>query len=144
MNNTSETFHSVVAPGITRQRMFDLICCGFEGGVGYWCQIMDYENPDQIKVTYKHNELPLTEKGAVLCQEFEDGYGGQDDEGYWLGEDGNRLEVLKLDQAAYKRGLEIMSEKYPRHFRNFLDENEDAETGDVFVQCALLGEIVYG
>jgi len=37
-----------------------------------------------------------------------------------------------------------MAEKYPRHFHNFLEENDDAETGDVFIQCCLFGEIVYG
>jgi len=37
-----------------------------------------------------------------------------------------------------------MAEKYPRHFANFAQEAEDAETGDVFIQCCVLGEIVYG
>lgn len=37
-----------------------------------------------------------------------------------------------------------MAEKWPRHFGNFISENEDAETGDVFIQLALLGDIVYG
>jgi len=52
--------------------------------------------------------------------------------------------VLRLDRAALEPGLQIMAEKYPRHFANFAQEAEDAETGDVFIQCCVLGEIVYG
>jgi hypothetical protein len=42
------------------------------------------------------------------------------------------------------KGLQVMAEKYPVHFNNFDSDNFDAETGDVFLQCSLFGEIVYG
>ena len=41
-------------------------------------------------------------------------------------------------------GLAIMAEKYPRHFADLLNENDDADTHDVFMQCVVLGEVVYG
>jgi hypothetical protein len=37
-----------------------------------------------------------------------------------------------------------MQEQYPRHFSNFISENYDAETGDVFLQCCLLGKVKFG
>jgi hypothetical protein len=37
-----------------------------------------------------------------------------------------------------------MAEKYPHHFADFIEGAEDAETSDVFVQCAVLGGIVFG
>jgi hypothetical protein len=37
-----------------------------------------------------------------------------------------------------------MAREAPQHFADFLNENDDADTGDVFVQCCLLGEIRYG
>lgn len=49
-----------------------------------------------------------------------------------------------LNAQALTEGLSTMQSKYPRHFGNFLSEDDDAETSDVFVQCCLFGEIVYG
>jgi len=37
-----------------------------------------------------------------------------------------------------------MGEKYDWHLKNFIEENDDAETADVFLQCCVLGDIVYG
>jgi hypothetical protein len=45
--------------------------------------------------------------------------------------------------AAIKSGLKVMAEKYPHHWQDFVSENDDAITGDVFLQCCLFGEIVY-
>lgn len=114
-------------------RIADLLCCGFEGGVGYWCQIVDYTVPAEPRsvwgedTIYKHVDYPLT-GGAVICRDAEG-----EEEGTWT-----------LDQAAIERGLKLMAEKAPRHWADFLAENEDADTGDCFIQMALLGEIVYG
>ncbi len=49
-----------------------------------------------------------------------------------------------LTLAKIKKGLTIMANKYPKHFASILQDNTDADTADVLLQCALLGEIVYG
>lgn len=128
---------------ITDDRLFDLLTCGFEGGVGYWCLIADYENPDNENVRFTHSQLPLTKNGAVVCQCADD-HTTLDDEGFLINTSGERLPLLKLDREACQRGLQIMLHKYPEHFANFLGRREDAETGDVFIQCSLLGKITYG
>lgn len=43
-----------------------------------------------------------------------------------------------------KKGLAVLATKYPHHFCDILKEDGDATTGDVLVQCALFGDIVYG
>jgi hypothetical protein len=40
--------------------------------------------------------------------------------------------------------LALMAEKEPRHFGDFMGENDDATTSDVFLQLCLFGEVVYG
>ena len=50
----------------------------------------------------------------------------------------------KITAAAQARGLAVMAEKYPRHFGDFMRGDEDADTGDVFVQCATIGEVIFG
>lgn len=49
-----------------------------------------------------------------------------------------------LTAAKVRQGVERMAAKYPHHMGDLLADNSDAETGDVLVQLALLGDIVYG
>lgn len=53
-----------------------------------------------------------------------------------------------FDVQNIKAGLKIMAMKFPKHFGDAIqlggDFNSDAETGDVFLQCALLGDVIYG
>ena len=42
-----------------------------------------------------------------------------------------------------RKGLEVMAVKYPRHFRDLVDENDDANTADIFGQCIVYGEEVF-
>jgi hypothetical protein len=125
-----------VKTSIPESRIADLLCCGFEGGVGYWCCITGYTEPETPRsawgddTIFRHVDYPLC-GGAVLCEVVED-------------ETGEEVETLTLDGDAVQRGLQTMAEKYPRHWGDFIRENEDAITGDVFIQCCLLGEVVYG
>ena len=43
-----------------------------------------------------------------------------------------------------QNGTNLMAEKYDWHFMDVLLENDDAVTADVWLQCVLLGEVVYG
>ena len=116
----------------THERIADLLCCGFEGGVNYWCQIVGFKEPDKVERQaypdrlYKHLDYPMNPGGQVIIKACD--------------EKTRRV----LDLAAIDRGLQVMANKYPRHFANWLAENDDAETGDVFIQCCVLGEVVYG
>ena len=49
-----------------------------------------------------------------------------------------------LTLESMKAGLAVFQEKAPHQFKAFMEENEDALTGDCFLQCCLLGEVVYG
>lgn len=49
-----------------------------------------------------------------------------------------------LTLADIEKGLETMRDKYPRHWADLVEENDDLITGDVFLQCAVFGELVYG
>ncbi len=120
-------------------RIADLLCSGFEGGIGYWARIEKYKEPSEPidrsvlgpswdGEVYPYIHYPLTPDGAVIIKDTEDDKGKK----------------YTLDMKAIKKGLAIFQEKYPSHFGNWLSEDDDAITGDVFIQCCLLGEIVYG
>jgi hypothetical protein len=118
---------------IDMRRVADLLCSAFEGGVGYWCQIINYREPTTVVLhlgdaVCKYADYPLCADGAVICRDIED----------------DKRQPMLLDLEAIKRGLALMPKVAPRHWGDFLSENDDASTGDVFVQLCLLGEIVYG
>jgi hypothetical protein len=37
-----------------------------------------------------------------------------------------------------------MRDQYPRHFADLVGEDDDAITGDVWLQLAVFGEVIYG
>jgi len=121
---------------ISLQRISDLLCSAFEGGSNYWYQIDKFIKPKNLSFRtdedqiYRHLDYPLNEGGALIISDIE----GDLNEPPWK----------RLDLDAIKKGLQIMAEKYPRHMGDFLNDNDDADTGDVFLQCCLFGDAIYG
>ncbi len=128
--NDGASQHFSVTHKVPEARAKDLICCGMESGsygsftiVGY-----DPENiQDNPECAYPHIDAPFL-GGAVMLR---DKYGDSPD-------------VYRLDRAAIQKGFNVMATKAPHLLSDFLQENEDVVTGDAFLQCALLGDVVYG
>ena len=49
---------------------------------------------------------------------------------------------ITLDNV--RKGLELMRDQYPHHYADLVEEEDDAITGDVFLQLAVFGELIYG
>lgn len=128
---------SVKVP-ITKKRISDMLCCAFEGGSNYWYWIDKFIKPPVLgwqydpKQVFKHLDYPLNDGGALIISDKEDDSPAKSKKTY------------KLDLISITRGLHVMAEKEPRHFADFLSEDDDATTGDVFLQCCLFGEVIYG
>ena len=117
---------------IPNQKIQDLITTAIEGGCRYWAS---YKFPENWKDKYKnYSEIPLKNDNIeVFDIETEEllGY---------------------LNRASIKVGLQLMADRKDfkgkqipaRHFKNLATDNEDGETADVFMQLAVMGEIVYG
>lgn len=123
--------------GFTVERIADLLCCALEGGSNYWYLIKEFRKPatmtnrtDADRV-FKHLDYPTNEGGGLLITTLE-------------GDENNGATEWWLDLPTMQRGLTVLAEKYPTHFADFAAENDDATTGDVFLQCCLFGEVVYG
>lgn len=109
---------------IDAKRINDLLCAGYEGGIRYWCAEVRVDREPADPVDYLH-EYPMA--GGVLSVRA-----GDDEEWH------------RVDRAAIEKALVALAEDQPYHFGEFMRENEDAETGDVFWQLVALGEVVYG
>jgi hypothetical protein len=114
------------------QMVQDLLCNAFEGGSGYWCRIKKYDFAGDITrddMEFPHLETPFYNGCAVIIDDVEG------DPTY-----SNK----RLDWPAMQKGLEKMAEKYPHHWDNFINDNADAETGDVFLQLCIFDDITFG
>ena len=117
---------------IPNQKIQDLIITAIEGGCHYWAS---FKFPDNWKENYGSYEQIPFKGGDITVSDIET------DEllGY-------------LNGASIKVGLQLMADRKDmkgksvpaRHFKNLATDNEDAETADVFMQLAVMGEIVYG
>jgi hypothetical protein len=151
MNTTGEKiFCEVPIPiKVTEGRARDLLCSALEGGSNYWYVIADYEfadgvsyddfqrggkfGPDPADPYWHPSQLIPFHEGCALLIEDREGV-----------EIGGKTQ-WRLDREAMKQGLVLMGEKYrDTHWSNFVCENDDADTADVWLQLALFNEVVFG
>jgi len=104
------------------ERIADTLCCALEGGSNYWIEAQVTQFTD-LEVEWAHEAMAHGAKFAIKLFE-EDEY-----------------QNPKLDITA---ALTLMATDHPADFKNMINENEDAETGDILFQLICFGEIVYG
>ena len=133
---TPETFKITTTLDIPSERVADLLCCAFEGGSDYWAEIKEKRKPDEFVFRYmadvlgdkptSYTDYPLNRGGFLMVGDIE----------------GDMPDAL-LDLGTIRLGLQTMADKYPNHWHDFLND-EDATTSDVFLQCCLYGEVIFG
>lgn len=103
-----------------------LVTTALEGGSNYWYSSLVPDNADDLDgLDYWHIELPLMEGRYVTFQDLEG-------------------DKHRLDLAAIQRGLSAMALLYPRHMNDALNQEDDGDTADIFLQCCVFGKAVYG
>jgi hypothetical protein len=135
-NQLRQSFKVTTEVEISSERVADLLCCAFEGGSNYWCVIKEKRKPWEFVFRYmpdlsdkptSYTDYPLNRGGFLMVGDNE----------------GDMPDGL-LDLGTIRNGLQTMADKYPRHWHDFINDNEDADTGDVFLQCCLWGEVIFG
>lgn len=119
---------------VEMRRIQDLLCCAMEGGSNYWCRIDKFNPPSEFKnrldktMLIAHVDYPTNPGGSLILSDREDT------------EFSNKV----LDIDACVKGLNVMVRDYPEHFAQFMSGNEDANTGDIFLQCCLFEKVIFG
>ena len=126
-----QEFKVMVEVTVTEQMVEDLLCCAFEGGSNYWYMIDSFNYPEgatqkSLGIEFPQLELPFR-GGSLTISDIEDG-------------DTKKT----LDIKAIENGLKLLATKYPSQWQAFISENHDGDTGDVFLQLCLFGEVVFG
>ena len=91
-----------------------------------------YSDPDYtVGEKHPYTDYPFNFGGAIKITCDDGGDGGK--------------AVYLLDLASIRKGLTLLaqSEEYQFHFMNIIEENDDAYTGNAFLQMALFGELIY-
>lgn len=114
---------------ISARRIADLMVTAIEGGINYWCKgiYLEVPNVKEIKHAWWYDYAPLYDRDDLRIKVA-------------IHDDAPR----KIGKVDFAEGAKIMAAKYPWHWADFTGENEDAITADVFVQCVVFKEIVYG
>jgi len=135
----------LVKESVPSMRVADMLCNALEGGSNYWYMIEEKTEPTEWtrygdyndgKTKYAHL-YPFNKGGALIFSVMSE----ERDEEARKAEEAMRY---TLDFKAVEKGLQAMALGYRRHYADFITGNDDATTADVFLQCCLFGEAIYG
>jgi hypothetical protein len=127
-----------------KQLLKDLLITAVEGSSDYW-MLISPDDWQRVKRTIEFIEdeeefsnLSFGEKiwEAMVFNGEDWTITIHDAENYdYLG----KLSIIKMHVA-----MDIMRTDYTWHYENAINDNWDAETADVFMQLAVMGEITFG
>lgn len=133
-----DTLKMLITVEMTYRKILDQFIAAFESSCGshYWAQGVTYTGspkPDPNKIWYDDINL-MSWRGW----KFEIRYDVPE-----LPE-GNGKGKKTINLTAVQLGLGVMAQKHPRHFAEMLNEDGDASTADVLLQCIVFGDTIYG
>ena len=129
-----------------------LLTCALEcGNVNDWCVVVGHVRPkdptvwmerdddgklrDPKEKPHRYYDWPLCEGGALVIAEVNE----------WM-DNPKTAKRYRVDRESIQCALNRMQAEYPRHFANFMKDNADGITGDVFLQlcCGFEEGVRYG
>ena len=119
---------------VSEDLLADHIIGAIEGGIGYWAHKVREGDKGEIPKCSNNYPYYCNVQHPNWELKIWDSTGNVD------GTDNPYV----LTKEKLKSGLKVMAQKYPRHFRDFMDETGDCVTSDVYIQCCLFSEIIYG
>lgn len=121
----------------------DTLCSAFEGGSSYWASVTNKTEPDEWK--WEDMSGIIESKNSHWLHEYPLNPGGElEITDHEARPEMNERVKLCLHRAKVVVGLQVMAEKFPKHFADMVAETGDANTGDVLLQCCLFGDVIYG
>ncbi len=128
---------------VSEDMVRNLLKLALENGSKYWMYLLKYEYPNNTlhsdfigdgKFATLDNGskwaveylLPFHRGGGVIIEEKSSDF------------------RHTITREKLLHGLDMMAQKYPRHFQNVIDGTTTPDNADVFLQCALFDDIVFG
>lgn len=108
---------------VPKETITNTLISAFEGGSNYWYN--DLERLDKVNKTKYISEDCGNHGFKLKSIEHND-------------------QEYTVKPEDYGKGLQIMAEKYPKHFGDMLLDNGDGVTGDILLQCLVFGNVELG
>lgn len=136
----SLSFEAVLTDAEIGQRTLDelmdslLVTC-IEGGSAHWCAGITLNERSEPPVPAAHGEKAGMPWYTVAFRARASMVVSEDEGGYHV-----------LDREEGLKGLHILANRMPHQFQALMASKgaSDAEVADCWLQCAVLGEVVYG
>lgn len=144
-----------------KQRIADLICAGLESGGYASFGTCGYDKPTGTVFEsspdlndgkpFPHIDYPMSEGG---CAWLFDRQAYEDDatpHAAWVTtkkipqkNGGGEFMAYRLDLDCLLHGMAAFIKKCPNAYADWIKENDDAITGNAFLECCVFGDVVYG
>lgn len=120
------------------ERITNSLIGAFEGGSTYWLRSIEYveRTTETVYDRPYYADEHFWNDGGRANLTYDNPEASEE-------EDGDQV-TKEIGLAELTAGLSVMAVKNPRHFGDLVAENDDAITHDVFIQCVLFGDVVYG
>lgn len=123
------------------ERVVNCLIGAFEGGSTYWLRQIEYVvDPEKdMASTYDspaYSDEHFWNDGGRANLTYDNPEASEEDDG--------DQKTTEIGLTQLTNGLSVMAAKCPRHFGDLVSENDDAITHDVYIQCVLFGDVVYG
>lgn len=120
---------------LTGLDVYNMMVGAWEGGSSYWCEITEQSEDAVIAATPEMKDEPFIERVLMaVLNGLEISFTDKEEDKV----------VGPLNKDSWTKAEHIMIAKYRRHLGDVLAGNDDATTADVFFQCAVLGDCIYG
>lgn len=119
---------------ITDKMIFNLLTVAFEGGSNYWiarAEVIKRAKPGTSAFPLREGDTNVYLADHCI----------QGSVKLYVDDESNGRSI---DRDVLTKGMDVFISKYPSHWTDALLENEDAETADIYLQCCLFGEVIYG
>ena len=150
---TADAFKIQFEVEIGHDRLSDVVSTAFEGGISYWCI---WANAGKIahgktKDDFEYRHQIATTEGCSVIVAVEDEWEPKGE--LWGGsaDDPAEKHIHDPDNGKYevglpelKKALQLMAVEDSKHFADILADDYDADTGDVLIQYACFGKVIYG
>jgi len=112
--------------------ILELLTGAWEGGSNYWIESVEMKGSydlEQRPNKYYPSYALAPFIGGKLAIHLTESDGG---------------EVHNLTEKKIRNGIKLIREKHPKHYANWVGQDDDAETSDVFLQLCLFKEVIFG
>jgi hypothetical protein len=127
-----------LAVEVSEEMVRDLLISALEGGSNYWVCIEDANGASAARYL---SDVPLTADGFLIITAPSNRQGLRE---VRFDEKNHDMLPAFLDRKAIVRGLEVMHRDHGAHYGEMISGGGDATTGDVFLQCCLYGDVIFG